>query len=506
MSTSSAMMEEVGGRPIEPRHRHAMRTSQAPASIAAIPDLDAAAKGASAVVRDIGCSRRVVLLQPYMSKAELEGLAYRVYALTTNESLNSVLIANYVESSSDDDVLSSMVHDRDYQYARDESVEEFYPDQPGHSFHVAGGYDPLELYRSGKHKDPEYVRDLLNNLTNLTLACEGRPDSKIPTLFVPHGIVTDSGFAWMRSSYVMATRQSEFRILHPGRGLALDPVGLSYRLPRISIEFQQAHAMEWRLGCCMLLGLTSYTANHYDLLETGLATNLMESAASISELEMSLAEIRPWNQQELIRNPVRYYGQQRLHDPDHNAMFRNVQVADTVNCMSAARADNQDIWSYNDDNDFSLEDPSLVTDYLGWNEPRNSDLLDLACTFDSVFKNASSVEGILAGFQEIAGSTTDDAEVQEGIDVAKGIVDRLQRQSPLALQVMYKLLLIGSRQNESFETCCARELRSQTALLKQPDFELWANNCNSEGEYHGPWTHASLKDVPNDLVAEIIGS
>lgn len=266
----------------------------------------------------------------------------------------------------------------------------------------------------------------------------------------------------------------------------------------------------------MLLALTSYPANAYDLLETGLVTHFVESGASLGGLERTLAEMRPWNQQGLLREPVRYYGHDGSSSGDHNAVFRNVQVADAVECVSAARADNRDLWGHGNNNNtmddddvlrLNLEDPSLETEYVPWNEPRESRLINLACTFHSLISSASNVEGLLENFRQVAHRTTTDPEEQEGIDVAKDMVASMEQQSPLALKVVYQLLLRGAGDRETLAKCCAREERAQLALLRQPDFALWATHCqtNGEKEYHGPWKYGSLKEVPNDLVAEIIG-
>lgn len=484
--------------------KRAVYKSGAPASIALIKDEGLDATDTPAFVRQVGCARRVFLLQPHLTSEELEGLAYRIKALTKNDGINSVLIA----TDNTDDVanmaLPSLLVDRNHLFIRDESVDEGFAPAPGQTFHVAGGYDPLHVYRAGKHKDAVYVGTLLHNLTALATAVMGDSrKTKVPTICVPHGVVTDGGFAFLLASYVMTTSESCYRVLNPSRGLSLDPVGLSFLLPRLGMEFNQ-EASHYQ-GCGLILGLMGYEADHDDMLEIGLATNYMETPVALGLLEHTLSEIPPWSQQGLLKDPVRFHG-----DPppptDHNAAFRNVAVGDAVHCFSSARADGGEMWNNDDAGDeTSYEDPSLDPDATPWHAWRASDLVNYAATFDDIFKSHADLAVMVEAFREIAGRRTTDPEEQEGIDVAADFVARLERQSPLAVSVVHRLLRLGADRRETLRSCVAREHRVQVKLLAGEDFERWARHAVQDGAPDfADWTHRSIADVTHDEVTEII--
>jgi enoyl-CoA hydratase/carnithine racemase len=484
--------------------KKAIKLSGAPESIALIGDEGSDAdRTYSAFIRQVGCTRRVFLLNPHLTSAELEGLAYRVRVLSKNEGINSVLIAT---DGNDEGTIPSLVIDRDYPYLRDGSIGSGYPPAPGETYHVASGYDPLFVFKDGKHKARDFVSRLMSNLTDLAMAVLGdAKTTKVPTISLQHGLVSDGGFAFFLASYVMATNETCFRILNPSRGLSLDPVGLSFVLPRLGQEFQQLSANYQ--GCGMILGLMGYEADHEDLLETGLATNYMETPAALGLLEQTLAELRPWNQQGLLKEPIRLHGE----DPpvhDHNASLRNIQVADTISCFSSGRADRRDVWGFDENDDYDdLMDPSIDLDHTPWHQPRCSDLVSYAATFDDIFKKEPELFGILERFREIAARTTDDPEVQEGIDVAADFVKSLERQSPLALSVVHRLLQLGSRKDETLKSCITREHRAQVNLFGRSDFETWAKHATrgvrNEKPFPG-WLHKSIAAVHPDEVEEIL--
>ena len=489
--------------------RQAIQVSGAPPSVAAIIDQGFIEENekASVAIRQVGCTRRVFLLDPFLNTDEIEGLAYRIRTLTKNDALNSVLIAT--DDTDDSSALPSSLVDRDYPYWRDESVDPGLPPAPGQTWHVAGGYDPLEaLYRRGYHRNPAHnkqVTRLLHGLTDLALAMRGDPrDTKIPTIAMPHGAVHDGGFAVACSaSYVLATRETSFAIRHPRAGLALDPVGLSYVLPRLGREFDQPAAKF--AGCGMILGLMGYQADAEDMLETGLATHYIESPAALGTLEHALSEIRPWNQQALLKLPVRYHG-----DPepmkDHNAEYRNTAVAHAIHCFTDYRADGTDMWVCNE-NDHTFDHPSLDFNMTPWHEERGSTLVNYAATFDEIFKTESTLLGIQERFREVAMRHTTDPEVQEGIDVAKDFCLRLEKQSPLALSAVYRLLKAGAEPGETLQRCMAREERVQIKLIGMSDFEKWAkfaSDPQNEKSQFSSWKHKSIADVTNDEVEELL--
>jgi hypothetical protein len=510
--------------------RKAVKKFGAPASIQAIPDdsimlehlsskesWPAPKEPPAAMIRGLGCARRLFLLEPHLTTTELEGLAYRLRALTRNEGLNAILIGGESPRSDDRGLeegfaglpIPDVMLDREdrERYTAWEFEPEWasaLPPKPGQARWVAGGYDPLALYRRGEHKSAAAVDALFDSLQDLVRALRGK-ESKIPTLLVPHGQITDSGALWLYSSYVLATEASSVRLLNPTRGLTFDPIGLSYLLPRLGREFSQPAARF--PGCSLLLALMGYEADASDMVETGLATNYMESYAAMPVLEAALTELPPWNQQELTTKPVRYYSDM---EPvrDHNAEFRNVALADLVHSVSAYRADGTDFWSHGPD-DHTLADPSLdfveaVPDF----DYRESDLVNYAATFHSIFNRERSVTGMLARFREISARAVEHPEQAEGIAVAKEFVRHLEKQSPLALACTYRLLWKGSGKDETMESCMARERKAQTKLLSMADFEKWARHqTRKDGkseEDFVDWKHKSIADVSNDEVAEVL--
>ena len=493
------------------RRKQAIRKSGAPPSIATILD-DGLLKDnrrkdtASIFIRQIGCTRRVFLLKPFMSPAEIEGMAYRMRTLTKNDSINSVLIATDDTDDVENGAIPSLVVDRDYPYMRDESVDPGFPPKPGQTWHVAGGYDPLALYRTGLYRDTKSVEALLSSVANLALAMRGDArKTKIPTISLPHGFLNDGGFALCgMSTYVLATRETSFAIRHPSKGLGLDPVGFSYILPRLGQEFQQPSAQY--PGCGMILGLTGYTADAEDMMETGLATNYIETPNALGLLEHTLSEIRPWNQQGLLKNPIRFHG-----DPppmhDHNAQFRNVAVADAIHCFSSYRADGAEMWVNDEEEAHIGEDPSFELEKSPWHEDRVSDLVNYAATFADIFSSETTLVGILERFREVASKQTSDPEEQEGIAVARDFIRRMEQQSPLALNAVFRLLKEGSKGTETLQTCMAREKVVQSKLIRMSDFENWAQFATKnrgKGDGFTGWKHKKIADVTDDEVAELL--
>lgn len=511
--------------------RKAIEKFGAPPSIRSIP-VDSViletnrdtSKLPNAYISTLGCARRVFLLDPYLNATELEGLSYRIKTLTRNEGLTAVLIASdspkYAAERAEEEGSAHYSHSQglpltDYvldredreRFSADMWAEDPLPPAPGKSWLVSSGYDPLALYKRGEHVQPAAVDALFDGLQDLSRSVRGTQGSKIPTLMVPHGQVADSGMVFLYASYVLATEETSFRILNPSRGLTLDPVGMSYLLPRLGREFNQPASRF--PGCALILALMGYEASASDMMETGLATNFMESYDGIIDLEDGLAALPPWNQQALTKKPVRFY-----NDPeptrDHNADFRNVAVADLVHSVSAYRADGADFWTHGYD-DHTMVDPSLdfvnaVPDF----GLRESDLVNFAATFQNIFNQEKNVMGILERFREIAGRVSENPEEQEGIAVAQDFVSRLEKQSPLALAVTYRLLWLGAGAGETIETCMARERKAQSKLIRMADFENWARhqtkkrNPDEEAGDFTQWKHESVTEVTNDEVAEIL--
>jgi enoyl-CoA hydratase/carnithine racemase len=438
--------------------------------------------------------------------------------MSRNEGLSAIVIATdspkyartskyqYSEGLPMPDCLLDRI-DRD-NFAAWEFDDDPFPPKPGKTWLVSSGYDPLELYQKGEHTVTASVDYLFDSLQDLARSMRGVKGAKIPSITVPHGMITDSGAVFLFASHVMATEESCFRINNPSRGLTLDPIGLSYLLPRLGREFKQP-SKDYP-GCALILGLMGYEADASDMMETGLATNFMETYHGIVDLEDALITMPPWNQQTLTKKPVRYYGEPEP-SREHDAEFRNVAVADLVHALSAYRADGADIWFHGYD-DHTLHDPSLdFVDAVPDFGERESNLVNYAVTFHNIFDNEKSVQGILERFKEIAARETKDPGEQEGIDVAKDFVLRLELQSPLALAVTYKLLYVGIGAKENLESCMARERRAQTNLMASADFEQWARHQTKKTgarvskQPFNLWQHKSVAEVLPDEVDEILG-
>ncbi|GAX27218.1 hypothetical protein FisN_13Lh226 [Fistulifera solaris] len=482
--------------------KKAIAISGAPSAIGAVPDRGVATPEDHVFSREIGCTRRIFQLKPFLTTSQLEGLAYRIRTLTKNEALNSILIAT--DSSHPEDGLPSMLHDRNYPFLQHESVDEGFPPQPDHKFYVSGGYDPLTLYQ----QSAERVQMHLSHLMDVALAVRGSSGgSKIPTISVPHGHFHDGAFALFgMGTYVLATRETSFSITNPSKGLSLDPVGLSYILPRLGQEFNQPSANY--TGCGMIMALMGYKANAEDMMEVGLATNYVETPRVISLLENTLSQLPPWNQQALIKNPIQYHGElEPTHD--HNAEFRNYVVAEAIHNFSSYRADGADIWTTSDRDAFLMEkDPSLELDHVPWHSMRSSNLVDYAATFDAIFKTETTLMGIHERLKEIAGRVTNDPEEQEGIDVASDFCRRLESQSPLAVSAVYRLLREGTKPLETLQSCMEREKLVQTNLYTKEDFAAWAKAriAGQVGEAFSGWKHRSIHEVSDDEVTELVES
>jgi enoyl-CoA hydratase/carnithine racemase len=497
--------------------KRAVYRSGAPPSVGLIKDVGIDTSNTPAFIREVGCTRRVFLLEPYMTTAELEGFAYRIKVLTKNDSINSLLIATDNTDDKETGALPSSLIDRDYSYLRDDNLDDELEPAPGKTYHVAGGYDPLQVFRDGKQKDYEFVSNLLRQVRTLASAIMGDSQkTKIPTIFVPHGMVTDGGCAYLFASYVLTTRQSCMRILNPSRGLSFDPIGFSYTLPRLGAEFDQA-AARFPGSCGLILGLMGYEANSDDMIETGLATNAMETPTGLGILEHTLSQLKPWCQQGLIKNPIKFYGEP-TPTIDHNAQFRNVAVSDTIHCLTSYRADGKEIWSNNPrspaNNFRDLYDPSLdVADPIPFFAPRTSDLVDYAATFHEIFSKNLELPKLYEALKDIANRPTapnSPNRVQREVkEIAVDFVKRLDRQSPLAVSVVYRLLRLGAGQNETIRSCAGRELNAQINMFASDDFQTWAEHAmkhGSETPYTGKWKHENLSQVTHDEVTEVIES
>eukprot|EP00521_Asterionellopsis_glacialis_P017271 CAMPEP_0195299878 /NCGR_PEP_ID=MMETSP0707-20130614/26354_1 /TAXON_ID=33640 /ORGANISM="Asterionellopsis glacialis, Strain CCMP134" /LENGTH=524 /DNA_ID=CAMNT_0040362397 /DNA_START=60 /DNA_END=1631 /DNA_ORIENTATION=- len=488
----------------------------APASVASIPTDGLNFGDANVGIRQLGATRRVFLRQPYMTPDEIEGLAFRLGVLSKNQSMNSILIA----ANDEEDNPTCFP-----QFVRDSEREDTGMDfidtniSSDRIWHVAGAYDPLDVYKSKMYEDSNAVLTLLTNVQKLALAVRGdAQNSKIPVVTLPHGLVNDGGYALCMGSYVMATRDTSFRVMNPSKGLSLDPIGLSYILPRLGWEYHQPSAEYPGIG--YIMALTGMEANVFDMMETGLATHYIESPRKLGIMEQALADIDPWKRQGLLPGDKRLMGEPKPKG-DKNAAFRNKMVANTLHAFAEYHVSGRDIWSDQHGNyemskeEKATDDPSLNLDPITWEQVRESDLVNYGATFDAIFKEESSIQGIMERFRQIAGRTTSDEEEQEGIDVAADIVQRMERQSPLSLSIVYRLLRMGQKRGESLESCMEREKRVQAKLFGMADYQNWAkhtlqSNIGDNNDDDGDdaplfqnWKHTSVKDVTVDEVDEI---
>lgn len=493
-SLSSATRKPLFSLPQE------VAVSEPPSSVYSIPAGSAVAGKAGAVIRDVGCTRRVFLTNPYLSTDEIEGLAYRIKMLTQSTALNSVLIASTNDDDEANGALPSSMTEYDNIYSQDDDRSDDFV------FLVAGGYDALELHKSGRYKDEAHVQRLLDALGDLAIATRGHPETtRIPVITLPHGLVHDGGYALCMGGFVLATPDTIFKVLNPSKGLSFDPVGLSFVLPRMGWEFKQVSA-EYT-GCGLILALTGMEANVSDMMETGLATHFVDNVNLVPMLERALSEMPSWEQQGLMPRPKRFYGSDD-NLGDYNAQYRNTGVGNLIHAFCEYNAEGVDI--YIEEEEFYLkgDNPALDLDYKSLSVHRESDLVNYAATFDDVFRKEKSVEGIMEGLREIGERHSSDPEEMEGIAVAKDLFERMRRQSPLALRVIYALMERGGKRFETLESCIEREKRAQLNLFRHADFDNWANSQANGAHDDQPftgWMYKSPGEVPQDQVEEILG-
>merc|ERR1712194_62309 len=106
---------------------------------------------------------------------------------------------------------------------------------------------------------------------------------------------------------------------------------------------------------------------------------------------------------------------------------------------------------------------------------------------------------------------------------AQSLVTGMEQRSPLALCVTLRLLQRGAEEDATLEACMEREKTSQMRLFlrKNGDYARWA--CSGKGvglvemplgdsflirekdDLFSDWAHASVKEVTNEEVDEIVG-
>ena len=546
-------------------------TDVAPASAASVPasvrhdpvilkgDKDGGSPGAA--IRAIGTSRRVLLLNDTLSPTEIDGLAFRLKRLASSDALNSVLVANPLEASEKNGDMSQnrtcLPSFMDHDESDDQSpfgnmfnpaIKNILQENWGQglgvpSFHQ--GYDARKIYEDGLHNNPQRLElELMNPLMELTRATRGSYDdstsspSKVPLIAFPNGLVSDSGYAFLMGSYVLACQNSNFRILNPLRGLAFDPVGLSFTLPRIGQDFQQA-SKDYATGCAFILALMGFEAGPEDLVSTGLATHYVGGPYKLNHLEHALSELDSHSAQKLRPLPKHLYNQEKNTKLDNvNKHYKNVAVGNLIQAVSeydAAGRDEYGVYLHEmlDDSGLYVKDidPSVTMpeERIQMYGNLQSDLVNWAATFSDVFAE-DSVEGMLDRLQSVAstkaemeGRSGDAGEDVRVAEQAQILATSMKQRSPLALRVMFELMKRGRVHTETIESCMEREKASQMRLMskKDGDFERWAGSGKGVGmtemrrtgslrrkkdDLFTNWNHSCVSAVTEDEVLEIVGA
>jgi hypothetical protein len=461
-------------------------------------------------------------LDPHLQAAEMEGLAYRIHSLSKNEAINSLLIAtdDKIDYGPYSNCLPRYISERK-ELNLDGIALDMDP-APHHTWYVAGGYDPLKVDPT----DSEQVDYLLDSLRKLALSIQGaEADTKVPIITLPHGAVTDGGYAFCMGSYMLATQETSFRILNPSRGLSFDPIGFSYMLPRLGWEFEQ-ESQKYR-GCGMILALAGYEADSFDLVQTGLATHLASDSGILPTLEEELATMEPWNQQGLVRKPKRYYAEvyEERHSNnskkppvDSNKMFRNKRLAYLIDQISDLSADASNEFPFDYEAIYEGSDPSLDIDDVPWDTGFfSSPLVDMAAALDDIFTEASSLEGLIEKLKEVGAAAdnavllnSDNQDEVSVASVAKDLALRMERQSPLASSVVFQLMKMGSSVLATMEKQIHRETIAQRSLMMRPDFMNWQEHVRKHGGDEGKapkftgWQHPNVKAVTAEEVDEVL--
>lgn len=473
-----------------------------------------------AVIRELGATKRIIVLNPAFTKKEMQGLAYRIQRLGRNSGLNSILVSNGIEKDEDDLVLPAMISDMDRPFNPLDFEDEDYSPGDGEIYHVSNGCDPKSLASMNRH-ERKTTYDAMSNLALSMMgskAEDSRYKSKVPIITVPHGLLSDGGYLLAMGSFALATYQSRFEILNPTRGLALDPIGLSYTLPRCGREYNQP-SKNFPVG--KFLALMGYQANPVDLVETGLFTNYIGSLSSLGLLEWNLSQSLPYNQQNLLQEPTKFYGGEKggvsqfsvernrmsRQSKDVNAHLRNTGVATIINSISEFDAVGQEPAGAPAKELWADEDPSLILEgeqmrnMCGY---RQSHLVNIALTFKDVLEEETTLEGVFERMQEFSSMDIDNKDIEEVefVNATIKLVEGMKVRSPLALSVVWELLKRGEGEMETLQSCIEREQNCQLNLLEHDDYKGWIDSGLEEGFFKG-WTHSSLSDVSSDEVKEI---
>lgn len=522
-----------------------------------------------AVVRPMGASRRVFLINPSLTPTEIEGLAYRIQSMASNGGINSIVVANPIEDvecngdmSDNNTCLPSFMEEGEPGKSMDRMVDPGGPYGKRQNFiksilherfgdglgspYVSSGYDARKVHEMGMTTDAHRLDcELMTPLMKLSQAVRGSYDttinsssSKVPLISLPNGLVTDAGYSLLLGSYVLATHSTSFKILNPLRGLAFDPVGLSYLLPRVGWEFNQASSKH-SAAVAFMMALTGYEANAEDMVSTGLATHYVGGPFKLNMLERTLTDLNSWDYQALFPPEKILYGRENEPRPDINDPFKNLSVANLIQYVSeydAAGADEYGV-SMKDDLDdetgLFIKDPdpsiTMPEERIQMYGELVSELVNWSATFGEAF-GERTVEGIMERLREIAATKAEfegKLGYEEDVMVAEkaqSLVTNMEQRSPLALSVMHRLLVHGAEEEETLESCMARERAVQMRLMmkKDGDFSRWAESDMGVGlvemkygnsslikekeDLFSGWTHSSVKEVTEDEIREMVAN
>ena len=407
-------------------------------------------KSGAAVVK-LGSMRRVTLKKSKLSTNEIYDLACRINILGRNQSLSSIVITNH---RSVQDFMLPYILDINNSYKENKNTHRISPIR---------GYDHKSLFRMSSVQRQQ----ILLGLSLLAAAVNGNlkkestngchlkeeslslaprlhrisssyndppsPSSYIPTISIPHGHTYDGGYALLMSTYVLATSSSSYQIQNPSKGLAFDPIGLSYILPRLGQEHNQPSS-HYPVG--KVLALTGYQANGNDMVETGLATHYLDNMTKLDLLEESLREMRSWNQHQLLPSSSKKI--YRRPNTLRTNNYLSVAVSNLLYSSCTYGSSGQEIDPNDKEFQFGLyDDPSIhfgehSTCYYG---QRSSHLLDIAATFSSIWNERNLVD-IIKKLRQIEHIESNDKVVKV---TAKSLADQMESYCPLALLAINKV-------------------------------------------------------------------
>ena len=459
-----------------------------------------------------------------MTPADWKGFSERLTNWGHNESINSVLITcpnaedvigadgSMVSLSAHYRMTESIATSPEFVWNRTLGYEPPSPQEDQVQRHRMLGLDPLAIPSSS-------YDDGLDGILQLASAMMD-PSRKTPIIACPNGFVSDGGLAFFLGQYVLATPETSFRIDHPTRGLAFDPCGISFVLPRVGLDSSQPTATKYASTIAKLLALTGLEADACDLIGCGLATHYVDALHNLPLMEAALSEIPAYQHQGLFSKSTRSQGEWweekdlylktgRQKEDGRNQRFRNVAVHELLQDVSVGMAGQDDFLAGpmappqttkgRERNAFDDEEEMVMGGGMG------STLLNIATTFHPIFEEEKTVYGMMERLEEIAGSTPSEEMESEVIEVATYLWKGMTKRSPLSLMAMHKLLTLGEHPATSMEECMAREKMVQKNLLHHDDFQNWATAMKKgvSSENYKDWKHSSLKDVTYDEVEEL---